>query len=378
MEKSDIFTEKQITDYVQKCRNIAAKFKIKIMKNIVLLLMLALLIVGCGESQQVQKQKPPIRVVTETASGANTALQRTYSGIVEENEAVSVSFTGMGVVKKVLVSEGQKVAKGQLIAEMDDTQARNMLDVAKAALSQADDAIKRYKMLYDNGSLPEVQWVEIQSKHSQAKSQLEAAQKNLADCRLIAPESGIIGKKLVGAGETALPAQAVVTILDINSVKVKVSVPEKEISDINDGTKTDIKVEAANINLNGGKIEKGIVADALTHTYDVRINVKNQNQKLLPGMAAQVSFDFGGGQATAQKCITLPVTAVQKRFDGTFFVWTIDSDNAAHRTQVTTGALSGNRIEILSGLHGGEKVVIEGWQKLSENTITTTENTGKK
>ena len=370
MEKSDIFTEKQITDYVQKCRNIAAKFKIKIMKNIVLLLMLALLIVGCGESQQVQKQKPPIRVVTETASGANTALQRTYSGIVEENEAVSVSFTGMGVVKKVLVSEGQKVAKGQLIAEMDDTQARNMLDVAKATLSQADDAIKRYKMLYDNGSLPEVQWVEIQSKHSQAKSQLEAAQKNLADCRLIAPESGIIGKKLVGAGETALPAQAVVTILDINSVKIKVSIPEKEISDINDGTKTDIKVEAANINLNGGKIEKGIVADALTHTYDVRINVKNQNQKLLPGMAAEVSFDFGGVQATAQNRITLPVTAVQKRFDGTFFVWTIGNDNTAHRTQVTTGALSGNRIEILSGLHGGEKVVIEGWQKLSENTLT--------
>ena len=187
MEKSDIFTEKQITDYVQKCRNIAAKFKIKIMKNIVLLLMLALLIVGCGESQQVQKQKPPIRVVTETASGANTALQRTYSGIVEENEAVSVSFTGMGVVKKVLVSEGQKVAKGQLIAEMDDTQARNMLDVAKATLSQADDAIKRYKMLYDNGSLPEVQWVEIQSKVAQAKAQLEVAKKNLANCSLKAP-----------------------------------------------------------------------------------------------------------------------------------------------------------------------------------------------
>ena len=87
-------------------------------------------------------------------------------------------------------------------------------------------------------------------------------------------------------------------------------------------------------------------------------------------MAAEVSFDFGDVQATAQNRITLPVTAVQKRFDGTFFVWTIGNDNAAHRTQVTTGALSGNRIEILSGLHGGEKVVIEGWQKLSENTLT--------
>ena len=89
-------------------------------------------------------------------------------------------------------------------------------------------------MLHDNGSLPEATWVEIQSKVAQAKSQLEVARKNVNDCRLTAPVSGIVGKKLIGIGETALPSQAVVNILDISTVKVKVAVPEAEIGCINE------------------------------------------------------------------------------------------------------------------------------------------------
>ena len=78
-----------------------------------------------------------------------------------------------------------------------------------------------------------------------AKSQYEVVKKNLADCRLTAPVSGIIGKKQVGAGETAMPSQAVVTILDISSVKVKVSIPEAEISGITASTPSTFSVEAA-------------------------------------------------------------------------------------------------------------------------------------
>ena len=115
-------------------------------------------------------------------------------------------------------------------------------------------------------TLPEVKWVEIQSKVAQAKSQLEVARKNLADCRLVAPVSGIIGKKLIGVGETALPSQAVVSILDISTVKVKVAVPEAEVGGINANTPTSIQVEAINGSYQGGQIEKGVQADALTHT----------------------------------------------------------------------------------------------------------------
>ncbi|MBR6842721.1 MAG: efflux RND transporter periplasmic adaptor subunit [Prevotella sp.] len=335
------------------------------MKKVILMLLSVILIGSCGEKKE-QNAKAPTRVKTQVVTPGMLDNAQTYVGIVEEHEATAVSFTGMGVVKRMLVNEGQAVSAGQLIAEMDDTQARNMLSGAEAQMIQANDALERYKMLHDNGSLPEVKWVEVQSKVAQAQSQLEVAKKNLADCRLTAPVSGIIGKKLIGAGETALPSQAVVSILDISTIKVKVAVPEAEVGGINATTPTSILVEAINGSYQGGKIEKGVQADALTHTYDIRINVANGDRKLLPGMVADVRFVSEGSQAIGSKMI--PVTAVQKKSDGSLFVWTVGKDSTAHRTTVTIGQTQGNYVSVIDGLGIGDRIATEGYQKLSENT----------
>ena len=323
------------------------------------------LVCGCGEKGK-QEQKAPTRVKTQMVSPGFVDNAQTYVGIVEEREATAVSFTGMGVVKRVLVSEGQAVSRGQLIAEMDDTQARNVLSGAEAQMTQADDALARYSMLHDNGSLPEVQWVEIQSKVAQAKSQLEVAKKNLADCRLTAPVSGIVGKKIIGAGETAMPSQAVVNILDISSVKVKVAIPEAEVGSISANTRSAIQVDAIDRSYEGGRIEKGVVADALTHTYDVRINVANTGHQLLPGMVASVKFTPEGSASLSGKLI--PVTSVQKGSDGSLFVWTIDKDSTVHRQKVTLGSTRGNYISVVDGINLGQRIVTEGYQKLSDGS----------
>ena len=324
----------------------------------VLWMLLSVMLLGSSCQQQSAKSgmKAPTRVKTQVVSPGMVDNAQTYVGIVEEREATAVSFTGMGIIKRMLVNEGQAVGKGQLIAEMDDTQARNLLSGAEAQMTQANDALARFKMLHDNGSLPEVKWVEIQSKVAQAKSQLEVARKNLADCRLVAPVSGIIGKKLIGVGETALPSQAVVSILDISTVKVKVAVPEAEVGGINAHTPTSIQVEAINGSYQGGQIEKGVQADALTHTYDIRINVANADRKLLPGMVANVRFVSDGSQAIGSKMI--PVTAVQKKTvstslqaDGSLFVWTVGKDSMAHRSTVTIGQTQGNYVCVIDGLN---------------------------
>lgn len=335
-------------------------------KDYLILLSVILLGSSCQQQGAKSSMKAPTRVKTQVVSPSMVDNAQTYVGMVEESEATAVSFTGMGVVKRVLVREGQTVRKGQLLAEMDDTQARNLLSGAEAQMTQANDAMARYKMLHDNGSLPEVQWVEIQSKVAQAKAQLEVAKKNLADCRLTAPVSGIVGRKQVQAGETAMPSQAVVTILDIHSVKVKVSVPEAEMASVTPHTSSTIKVDAVNRTFQGGRIEKGIQADALTHTYDIRINVANHDRKLLPGMVASVSLHLQSAEHS--QLLSVPVTAVQKKADGTLFVWTVDDQRVAHRTTVTTGSMLGNRIAIVNGVKAGMQIVVEGYQKLSEGT----------
>lgn len=344
----------------------AVKIKHLVMKKVFCLAIgCGLLAVSSCSEKKEQNAKAPIRVKTEVATTTTSTNGQTYVGIVEECEATAVSFTGMGVIKRMLVNEGQAVSKGQLIAEMDDTQARNLLNGAEAQMAQANDALVRFKMLHDNGSLPEVQWVEIQSKVAQAKSQYEVAKKNLADCRLVAPVSGIVGKKLIGTGETALPSQAVVSILDISTVKVKVAIPEAEISGIGTNTSSIIKVDAINSSFTGGRIEKGVQADALTHTYDIRIHVANGNRKLLPGMVASVQF---GNLEKPGRELSLPVTAVQRKADGSLFVWTVANDSTAHRATVRTGETMGNRIGITEGITEGGRIVTEGYQKLSENT----------
>ena len=335
------------------------------MKKVLLGLLAVVAVCSCSEKKEAGT-KAPIRVRTLTVSPEVTSNVQTYVGIVEESEGTAVSFTGMGVVRRVLVSEGQAVGRGQLIAEMDDTQARNLLSGAEAQMAQANDALQRYGMLHDNGSLPEAQWVEIQSKVAQAKSQLEVARKNLADCRLTAPVGGIVGQKMVKAGETALPSQAVETILDISSVKVKVAVPEAEVNGIGTNTKTDITVDAIGRQTVGGRIEKGVTADPLTHTYDVRIAVANPDRRLLPGMVASVVFRGDGTTGTGR--LLLPVTSVQRSANGCLFVWTVGKDSTAHRAKVVTGSTIGNDIAITDGLSSGQRVITEGYQKLSEGS----------
>jgi len=160
----------------------------------------------------------------------------------------------------------------------------------------------------------------------------------------------------------------VVTILDISSVKVKVSIPEAEVSSITASTPTIINVEAAQKQVNGGKIEKGVQADALTHTYEVRINVQNTDRKLLPGMVASVSFGSEQVRKSGSEMILLPVTAVQKKADGSLFVWTVTKDSTTHRTTVSAGQTQGNRMLIINGIENGVRIVTEGYQKLSEGS----------
>ena len=329
------------------------------------MLLAVVVMCGCSEKKE-QSVKAPVRVKTEVLTTGAANGEQTYVGIVEANEGTAVSFTGMGVIKRMLVSEGQTVSRGQLLAEMDDTQARNILAGAEAAMGQANDALQRYGQLHDSGSLPEVQWVEILSKVEQAKSQLAVARKNVADCRLTAPVSGVIGRRMLGAGETAMPSQAVVTILDINTVKVKVAVPEGEMGTIRPHTKSTIQVEAVNRTYEGGHIETGVQADAMTHTYDIRITVPNRDRSLLPGMVASVKIDHEAGSSA--NLLTLPVGSVQRRADGSLFVWTIDNSQQAHRTAVTIGPVMGNRVVLVSGISSGQRIVTEGYQKLSEGS----------
>ncbi len=320
---------------------------------------------ACSE-KKTERQVDPIAVSTEAVKSASEMSSRTYVGVIEEESATSVSFTGSGMLTRVCVEEGQHVSAGQLIAEIDPTQSKNLLSAAESQMKQANDALERMKLLHDNGSLAEIKWVETTSKVEQAKAQLELARKSLADCKVNSPVSGIVGKGVKKTGETVLPALPVASILNINKVKVVVSIPEKEIALFTPNTPTTISVEAlGDKTFQGGMITKGVEADNMTHTYNIKIHLTNADHQLLPGMVCQVKCPFAN--STSRTRVSVPITAVQKDAHGKSFVWTAKG-NKAHRTYVEKGRASGNRIAIEQGLTAGDIVITEGYQKLSEGT----------
>lgn len=337
----------------------------------ILILVAVLALVACGK-KNVEREENTIGVVVEKVAASENLAQMPYVGVVEEESSTSVSFTGMAMLKSMTVSEGQPVKKGQLLAVIDETQARNTLATTKAALDQAKDAYDRMKLLHDNQSLPDMKWVEVESKVAQAQSAYDMAKKNLEDCRIYAPVSGVVGTKIMGVGETVLPTEPVLTILSIDNVKVRVSIPEREIATINSGTATTITVDALQgETFRGGRIEKGVSADPLTHTYDIRILVPNPGRKLLPGMVARVEMrNVESEKMSTGGRISLPVKAVQQSTDNSLFVWTVQQGKA-HRTTVSVGQVTGNRIIVDSGLQEGDQVIVEGYQKVGEGTPVT-------
>lgn len=353
------------------------------MKSKTLIGLLAVLVVcGCGKKKEDVEQ--PVKVKTETVGNIDATGFESYTGTIEEMNGVALSFTVGGTLKQLLVDEGQMVSKGQLIAVTDGQDQRNGLEItqanvesARSAYSQALDAYKRMKMIHDKGSLSDIKWVEAQSNLERAKSALEAAQaqlriagKSVGDTRLYAPFSGYISKKNVEIGQTIAPGLAVVNLVRIDNVKVKISVPESEISTIPIGSTVRVRVDALDNRVFSGRItEKNVSGNALSHTYDVKAVIANGDHKLLPGMIAEVTAPIKApstpnSSLTTPNPITLPAGIIQLDADNRTFVWTV-VNGKAQKTYVATGENIGDKVAVISGLQPGAKVIIDGQQKVS-------------
>lgn len=310
-----------------------------------------------------QKESPTVKVCTETVRYGNDYRLKPYVGQAEANTSISVSFPTAGTLGRIYVEEGQAVKAGQLLAEIDPTLLQKALQSAEALLSQARDAYDRMKYLHETNSLPEIQWVETQSKLSQAQSAYDIARKNLEDCRLLAPISGVVGRKLVQTGETVMPAQPVMTVLDINKVKVNVSIPEKEIGGIHADTECGVYVAALDgASFKGGRIVKSVQSDPMTHTYPISIHVDNPGGRLLPGMVCDVTFGQTGNPA-----LSVPVTAVMAGTGDSHYVWVVEN-GMAKRKDIRTSMAYGGRIVVTEGLQAGDSVIVKGMQKLSNGS----------
>jgi RND family efflux transporter MFP subunit len=220
--------------------------------------------------------------------------------------------------------------------------------------------------VHDNGSLSEVKWVEMETNLKKAESQLEVAKNSLEKCNLYAPVSGIIGKRNVEPGQSALSSFAPLELVKIETVLVKISVPENEIGKIKKGMNASFTISALDNKQYEGTITNvGVVADQFSRTYEVKITVKNPELEIKPGMVCDVTLN----STTEKQMVLIPYNAVTKDSEGNSIVFVVNDDQKSVRKQaVKIGNYQTKGLEILSGLTANQTVVVEGKEKLTDNS----------
>ncbi len=334
-------------------------------KTCVMLLAGMLMLGSCGEKNRKERAVEPVNVKTMTVQQETADGLQGYSGTIEEMSGSSLSFASVGTLRSVSVGESQMVRQGQLVATIDETSLKSAHEAALAAKEQALDAEQRMKLLHDAGSLPEIKWIEVQTQVRQAISAEKMAKKALTDTRLYAPFSGYVAEKQAEAGQSVAPGVPIVKLVRIDHVKVSISVPEEEIAQIHTGLSLQVKVTALGGKTFEAKVsEKGVTADALSRSYEVKGIIGNPQHELLPGMIAEVHLGTMGTSQHKEQSITLPAEIIQIDADNRPFVWTV-VDNKAQKAYVTLGQNIGDNVQISKGLKAGDKVICEGQQKVS-------------
>ncbi len=342
------------------------------MKKFIIPAMALSALIACNPKQN-QESLPgtkPIPVTTVMVKKEKVVTALRYSGTVGAYQSIPLNFQTTGTVQEVLVDAGDAVHKGQLLAILDQTDAKNMYEITLSQYQQARDAHERLKSVYEKGSLPEIKWVEMESKLEQAQSSLNLAKNNLDKCKLYAPVNGLVGRRNIEPGMSSISlASAPLELVDIRQVYVKFSVPENEVAKIVRGMKASFSVSALNDKEFKGEVANiSPVADRISRTYEARILVPNNDLALKPGMVCDVKMET----SMEMELVLVPYQSVSRDHQNNVFVFLVDQQAKKAKKQIIrTGQYQDAGLEVISGLEPGQIIVNGGKEKLSDNSLIT-------
>lgn len=332
--------------------------------------MVGLWLSACTQQPTEEKTNPSkaVKVTTYQVQKVSQLQQLVYTANIEADNTTKVGFALPGVVNNVVVQEGQFVKQGQLLASIDATEYENALAIGNASLEQAEDLYARLNELYQKGSLPAKDYMDIKTKLAQARASRSINMKHIADSKLYAPISGIVTEKLIERGSTAGPGMPAFTIIKTDKVYAKITVPESEIGVLQKGMTATVSIATLQDSLKGTISIVNPQADANAKTYAVKILLANPEQRLLPGMLAKVQIETG----KPAPVIAIPAKAVVRDEDELTYVYIVNGKNMAVRKRVSVGSLTGRQeAVILDGLASGEKIVVEGQSNLRDGALVS-------
>ncbi len=336
------------------------------LKSLLFLLALTGALVGCGgdeHAKTAQAARHMVRAPVKEIQPSQTEATTSIPGTVVALESVSVASRLMGYIKDIAVAEGQSVKAGQRLFTIDPLDVEGAVAQARLGLQQAEDASRdakadyeRFSALYKDEVVTRQQYEKMKLNHdiavaraAQAKAGLGTAQGQLKYAVVTSPINGVVTRKLAMEGDIAAPGQPVLMVENPAKLQVQTSVTEALFKTLKLGQTVQVVVDGLEEPVTGKVARLSPAADPMSHSYSVKLDVPAPG--LMSGSFARVLFPAGSRQVLA-----VPKAAVLERA-GITGVFVVDAQGLAQYRMVRTGANLGDRVEILSGLNPGERVV---------------------
>lgn len=294
-------------------------------------------------------------------------VPQTYSaeGVVQAVRQSTVSAQISGRVKQVLFDVGDTVKKGQVLVRIDEREAAQevagsqaQVMQAQAAMQNAKENYERAQRLYAQKFISKAGLDKAQAEYKIALAQAAASEAGAGRSALvkgytsvIAPYGGVVAARQVEVGELVTPGKPLMTGFDPSQMRVVVNIPQYKLADLGKKPEATVEMPALKRWVKAASVTIQPIADARTHTTEVRVNLPANEAGVYPGMFVRAHFTVG----EARKLL-IPDSAVVRRSE-VVGVYVIDAKGAISLRQVRLGEnVNQNEVEVLAGLKPGEQV----------------------
>lgn len=316
----------------------------------------ALLFVACsGEKENTEQAEEETVQLVKVARVTEQAVPQvvSYTATIEPYKRNLISSSLPNRIKKIYVEVGDHVKAGQKLVDLD----RANLAQQKLQLDNLELEYNRAKELFAVGGVSQQQVDQMRTQYETAKTSYENLDENTV---LVSPTNGVVTARNYDNGDLA--TGAILTVMQIQPVKVEVNISESDFTKVKLGMPVDVNVEVY-----GDEVFKGKVSlihptiDPATRTFVTEINIPNGDNRIRPGMFARVNIDFGNVNR-----VVVPDQAVVKRSgSGDRFVY-VYKDGKVSFNQVQLGRHMDTSYELISGVENGSEVVIAGQSRLKD------------
>lgn len=280
-------------------------------------------------------------------------------GKVEADRSVNLLPEMGGQIKRVLVSEGERVVAGQTLIELDNSVMRSSLDEVKKSLSLATTLFEKQERLWKQGIGSEVQYLQAKTNKESLEQRIQTVQNQLAMSRVKAPFAGTVDEMNAKEGEFAAPGMALGRLISTGKASVTADIPESYSNVVGKGQKVDLFFPSINKTLEARVTQVSDYINPDNRSYKVYVNLPATGE-YKPNMLAKVKVrDYEADQA-----LSVPAALVQQDMSGNnfVFVWKLVKDGigSVEKRAVEVGKNNGEQVEIKSGLVLGETLVDKG------------------